>query len=45
MFTKNPFAGSASTQDADEIPKPNIERKTVFGAVDMDYLTNLEKNV
>ena len=44
-FIKNPFAGSASTQDADETPKPNIERKTVFGAVDMDYLTNLEKNV
>ena len=45
MLSKNPFAGSTSTQDFDEIPEPNIDRKTVYGTVDMDYLTNLERNI
>ena len=45
MLSKNPFAGSTSTQDIDEIPEPNIDRKTVYGTVDMDYLTNLERNI
>lgn len=45
LFTKNPFAGSASTQDIEEIPENNIDRQTVYNSVDMDYLTNLERNV
>lgn len=45
MLSKNPLAGSTSTQDIDGIPEPNIDRKTIYGAVDMDYLTNLQRNI
>ena len=40
-----PAAGSESTQDLDEIPEYNIDRKTVYGTIDFELLTELEKNV
>lgn len=45
MLSGNPFAGSTATQDITENAEYNIDRKTVYGTVDMEYLTNLEKLV
>lgn len=45
ILTRNPLVGSTSTQDIAKTPEYNIDRRTVYGTIDMDYITNLEKNV
>lgn len=45
MVSGNSLAGSTATQDITENPEYNIDRKTVYGTIDMEYLTNLEKLV
>ena len=43
-LAKNPFAGSVSTQDIAEPLSFTIDRQTVYGTVNMDYTTSLERN-
>lgn len=45
MLSGNSLAGSTATQDNAENAEYNIDRKTVYGTTDMEYITHLERYV